>query len=136
MKKRKKKHSIKRKINIQASEDKNYFNDFQYWNYTLQSLSKKLDIDEEVLKQHIEKKTTILYNSSLIISDEIWLSIKDYVLNKIYMIQTKIKIANAKKIKTGPRSKSKQKKKKMGGKPTPYFIFGNLYKTISTPMGT
>ncbi len=89
----------KRKSKLQVSVNKSNETKFDYSGYTLLTLATKLKLDEEVLKHQIEKKRAIPYSNEQVITDEIWLAIKDFILNKIELTQRHIRVSNSKKIK-------------------------------------
>lgn len=137
MKKKKKAQFLKGKSKTLVYENVSVELDFEYSKYTLTLLVNEFKLDENLLKQLISKGTNTTFFDEILITDEIWLSIKEYVIHKIANKQRREKIENSKKIKTGFKGKYKKVKKvKKECKPSPYIIFGNVYKQISTRMGT
>lgn len=103
---------------------------------TFSSLAEKLEMDESTLLNVVKTKIKDkIYEAHDIITEQIWIELKEIVLNKISLNARKDKIVEAKIVKVIKLGKKKRNLLRKGkSKSSPIFIKGNLHKIIYNGM--
>lgn len=103
---------------------------------TFSSLAERLEMDEptilNIVKTKIKDK---IYEAQDIITEQIWIELKEFILNKVSLNARKDKIIEAKIVKVIKLGKKKRKLlRKRKSKSSPILIKGNLHKIIYNGM--